>query len=135
MKGLLRQRRRGPSHNLQKELDQRASELAEARKHLAEALEQQTATNEILGAIVASPTNIQAVLEAITESACRVCEGYDSALYLREGERLRARTHYGPISMVGDGPIERDWVTGRAFVDREPVHVHDLQDATTDFPE
>jgi signal transduction histidine kinase len=102
---------------------------------LRESLEQQTATSEILGAIVASPTNIQAVLGAITESACRVCEGYDSALYLREGERLRARTHYGPISMVGDGPIERDWVTGRAFVDREPVHVHDLQDAATDFPE
>jgi signal transduction histidine kinase len=37
--------------------------------------------------------------------------------------------------MVGDGPIERDWVTGRAFVDREPVHVHDLQHASTDFPE
>jgi two-component system, NtrC family, sensor kinase len=84
-------------------------------RELAEAREQQTATGEILGAIVASPTNIQAVLEAITESACRVCEAYDSALYLREGERLRARTHYGPISMVGDGPIERDWVTGRAL--------------------
>src|SRR3989442_5540132 len=67
MKGLLRQRRRGPSPNLQKELDQRTSELAEARKHLAEALDQQTARNEILGAIVASPSNIQAGLEAIQD--------------------------------------------------------------------
>ncbi len=104
-------------------------------RELSDALEQQTATSEILGVIAASPTNIQPVLEAIAESACRLCEAYDSAIFLCEGERLRARAHHGPISILGGGPIGRGWVTGRAFVDREPVHVHDLQGAAGEFPD
>ena len=104
-------------------------------RELSEALEQQTATSEILGVIAASPTNIQPVLEAIAESACRLCEAYDSAIFLCEGERLRIRADHGPISTLGEGPIERGWVTGRAFVDRQPVHVHDLQDAADEFPD
>src|SRR5262249_16903563 len=63
----------------------------------SEALEQQTATNEILGVIAASPTNIQPVLQAVAESACRLCEAYDSVIFLCEGERLRVRAHHGPI--------------------------------------
>jgi GAF domain-containing protein/DNA-binding response OmpR family regulator len=128
-------RHRSPVADLQKQLDGRTRELAETQKHLAEALEQQTATSEILGVIAASPTNIQPVLEAIAESACRLCEAYDSAIFLCEGERLRARAHHGPISILGGGPIGRGWVTGRAFVDREPVHVHDLQGAAGEFPD
>jgi GAF domain-containing protein/DNA-binding response OmpR family regulator len=104
-------------------------------RELSEALEQQTATSEILGVIAASPTNIQPVLEAIAESASRLCEAYDSAIFLCEGERLRVRAHHGPISILGEGPIERGWVTGRAFVDREPVHVHDLRGAADEFPD
>ena len=121
--------------NPQKQLDQRTRELAEAQKSLAEAQEQQTATSEILDVIAASPTNIQPVLQAIAESACRLCEAYDSAIFLCEGARLRVRAHHGPISVLGGGPIERGWVTGRAFVDREAVHVHDLQSAVDEFPD
>src|SRR5260370_26741318 len=106
-----------------------------ARATSARRLEQQTATSEILGVIAASPTNIQPVLEAIAENACRLCEAYDSVIFLREGERLRGRAHHGPISTLGEGPIERGWVTGRAFVDREPGHVHDLQGAADEFPD
>src|SRR6516162_3735773 len=109
----------------------------EARtRELAEALEQQTATSEILGLIAASPTNIQPVLQAVAESACRICEAYDSVIRLCEGELLRVRAHHGPIPVdfVGS-PIGRGWVTGRAFVDREPVHVRDLQAAADEFPD
>src|SRR5262249_16352903 len=111
------------------------NELRRRTDDLTEALEQQTATSEILGVIAASPTNIQPVLEAIAENACRLCDAYDSAIFLREGERLRGRAHHGPISVVGEGQIDRGWVTGRAFVDREPVHVHDLQGAADEFPD
>jgi len=109
----------------------------EARtRELAEALEQQTATSEILGLIAASPTNIQPVLQAVAESACRICEAYDSVIRLCEGELLRVRAHHGPIPVdFGGSPIGRGWVTGRAFVDREPVHVHDLQAAADEFPD
>jgi two-component system NtrC family sensor kinase len=110
-------------------------EVQARTRDLSEALEQQTATSEVLGVIAASPTNIQPVLETIAENACRLCEAYDSVIFLREGERLRGRAHYGPISILGEGPIERGWVTGRAFVDREPVHVHDLQGAADEFPD
>jgi signal transduction histidine kinase len=102
---------------------------------LRESLEQQTVTSEILGVIAASPTNIQPVLEAIAESSCRLCEAYDSVIFLREGERLCGRAHHGPISIRGEGPIDRGWVTGRAFVDRESVHVHDLRAAADEFPD
>jgi GAF domain-containing protein len=102
---------------------------------LRESLEQQTVTSEILGVIAASPTNIEPVLEAIAESSCRLCEAYDSVIFLREGERLCGRAHHGPISMRGEGPIDRGWVTGRAFVDRAPVHVHDLRAAAAEFPD
>src|SRR5215469_6624770 len=109
----------------------------EARtRELADALEQQTATSEILGLIAASPTNIQPVLQAVAESACRICEAYDSVIRLCEGELLRVRAHHGPIPVdVVGSPIGRGWVTGRAFVDRKPVHVHDLQAAADEFPD
>jgi two-component system NtrC family sensor kinase len=111
------------------------NELRQRTTDLSEALEQQTATSEILGVIAASPTNIRPVLQAIAENACRLCEAYDSVIYLREGDRLRGRAHHGAISILGDGPIDRGWVTGRAFVDREPVHVQDLRDAADQFPD
>src|SRR5262249_55724316 len=64
----------------------RLFEEVQARTHeLTESLEQQTATSEILGVIAASPTNIQPVLETIAENACRLCEAYDSVIFLCEG--------------------------------------------------
>src|SRR5215471_3020642 len=63
-------RHRGPTAaDLQKQLDQRTRELAEAQKHLAEALEQQTATAEILRIISTSPTELPSVLEVVARSA------------------------------------------------------------------
>jgi GAF domain-containing protein len=132
----LEEKLKARARELENKLDTSNRELNDARQHLAEALEQQTATSEILAVIAASPTNIQPVLQAVAESACRLCEAYDSVIRLCEGERLRVRAHHGPIPVdfVGS-PIGRGWVTGRAFVDREPVHVHDLQAATDEFPD
>src|SRR5262249_25264710 len=73
------------------------NELRQRTDDLSESLEQQTATSEILGVIAASPTNIQPVLQAVAKSACRLCEAYDSVIFLCEGERLRVRAHHGPI--------------------------------------
>src|SRR5262249_10745895 len=60
-------------------------------------LEHQTATSEVLGIISRSPTDIQPVLDAIVESAARVCGIDDVLLRLRDRDAMVQRAHFGPI--------------------------------------
>ena len=75
-------------------------EIQERNAELREALEHQTATSEVLGIISRSPTDVQPVLDAIVESAARVCGIDDVVLRLREGNNLVSRAHFGPIPTV-----------------------------------
>ena len=107
-------------------------------KELKESLEQQTATSEILGVIASSPTDVQPVLNTIAENAARVCGSYDAVIRLVEGNILRLAAHYGPVEphFGLEQPIARGSLNGRAVVDRQTIHVHDLAtEMETEFPE
>ncbi|HSE00915.1 MAG TPA: GAF domain-containing protein, partial [Burkholderiales bacterium] len=75
-------------------------EIQERNAELREALEHQTATSEVLGIISRSPTEVQPVLDAIVESAARVCRIDDVLLRLREGNKFVMRAHFGPIPVL-----------------------------------
>ena len=113
-------------------------ELEERNRQITEALEQQTATSEILRVIASSPTNIQPVLDVVAENAARLCDAHDAIIHRLDGDRLREAVHYGPISRTADAtqtPLNRDSVAGRAVVDRAVVHVQDMQaESETEFP-
>ena len=82
-------------------------EIQERNAELREALEHQTATGEVLGIISRSPTDVQPVLDAIVESAARICGIDDVYLRLREEDVMVSRAHYGstPIRRV-EVPID-----------------------------
>jgi signal transduction histidine kinase len=117
------------------------NELQTRNRDLTEALEQQTATSEILRIISSSPTNLQPVLDAVAENAARLCDAEDGVLFRLDGGVLRQAAGKGPIPKFGVGneeglAVNRGSVTGRAVVDRQAVHVRDLAEADeTEFPE
>ena len=106
-------------------------------RDLSEALEQQTATSEILGVIASSPTDIQPVLNVVAENAAHLCDALDAAIYRIDGERVQPVAHYGPVPLgQAHRPLARSLPTGRAILDRQTLHIHDLVAVQeTEFPD
>ena len=90
----------------------------------------------MLNVISRSPSQLQPVLETIVNTAGRLFEAYDVAVFLRDEEALTVAAHQGTIQIINASwPITRDWVSGRAVADREPVHIADLQTLGQEFPD
>jgi two-component system, NtrC family, sensor kinase len=102
-------------------------EVQAKTRDLSEALTYQTGSSNILRVIASSPTDVKPVLKAIVESACELCEADDALATLKDGENLVFQAQHGSIPVVWERmPINRQWASGRAVIDRKPVHVHDL---------
>ena len=90
-----------------RESNERDARIEVLTKELSEAREQQTATSAILRVIAATRTDIQPVLNAVAESAARLCNAYDATIYLRRGDRLAVGAHHGPIPISAAVAISR----------------------------
>jgi GAF domain-containing protein len=109
-------------------------ELEARNADLGEALEQQTATSEILRVISRSPTDVQPVFDAIVKGAVRLCEAAFATVNRFDGRLTTLGAHYNlspeelEVVQTRVFPFRptRDTVSGRALLDRATVHIHDI---------
>src|SRR4029077_18924677 len=107
-------------------------EIQERNAELREALEHQTATAEVLGIISRSPTDVQPVLDAIVESAARVCGIEYLTLRLREGSMIVPRAHFGSMP-TARAEVSINQPHFRWMIEHGTLHVPDVR-AQNDFP-
>jgi signal transduction histidine kinase len=124
--------------NLEQKVEDRTRELTEA-------LEQQTATSEILKVISSSPTDLRPVLDTVVRAASRACRAPDVLLLRMDGRVMRGAAATGPftahVASVAGGlealvvPVDRLSVSGRAASERQTLHILDLAAASeAEFP-
>jgi len=99
-----------------------------------EALEQQTATGEILRVISSSPTDVQPVFDVIVERAVRLCRARFGRVYRYDGDTIHMVAGYG-LGAAGLGVVHRvfprpasaDTIVGRVILTRRPALIRDIE--------
>jgi two-component system, NtrC family, sensor kinase len=119
---------------------------------LSEALEQQTATSDVLQVISSSPGELQPVFDVLLANATRLCKASYAILWLREGDEFRVGAFYGAlppayterwrqgtlVHLDPEAPSVRatktrqqvqaaDFAKSRAYVERDPLAVDGVE--------
>jgi len=110
------------------------TDLRRRERDLTEALEQQTATSEILRVISRSPTDTQPVFDMIAQSAARLCDAEFCHVFGFDGELIHFKAHHG-LDAEGIDAIVRAYpkapwrgsAAGRAILTRAIAHVADVE--------
>ena len=125
------------------------TELEQRNAQLTSALDQQTATAEVLRVIASAPTDLERVLDAIVETAARLCEAPSGTLIqFRERDgRLAPRARFGPararrerdgldFETVDGVPTELTSAAGRAYLEGRTLHIRDFAEAVqSEYPD
>jgi GAF domain-containing protein len=119
------------AHSRVRDLEKR---LAESMEREAEALQQQTATSEILRVISGSPTEVEPVFQAIVQRATSLCKATFATLHRFDGHLVTFEAHRGMTETEIKGahrifprPADRETAVGRAILDRRITHIHDIR--------
>ena len=103
-------------------------ELQERNRDLTEAWSSRRRRAKFCGVIASSPTDIQPVLDVVAENAARLCDANDAQIRRVDGDVLRA----GGVTWIDAAlpmsrPMSRELVRRPALVDRQTIHIHDIQ--------
>src|SRR5215467_13210712 len=127
-------RLRASNTDLEEQLKASRRELAEAREHLAEALEQQLATSEVLQVISSFPGDLEPVFQSMLENATRICDAQFGNLYLCEGDAFRIVAMHGAAPAYAEArkhnPLVRpppDSALGRVAITKQLAHIADIK--------
>src|SRR3979411_2989802 len=121
---------------LQGKLDESRAQLEARNSAYSERIAYQAAANDVLKVMSASPGDPQPVFDLIVERARDLCGGYGATVYQFDGTLI----HWGAATGVSDDPSARQvvkamypmgpthaWPAGRAIIDRQIIHISDLE--------
>ena len=110
------------------------NELRQRTADLSEALDQQTATSEVLKVISSSPSDLRPVFQSMLENSVRICEAKFGQMFLCEGDKVRAVAYFNvPAALVQwdeeSGAFQPSPEGGlmRAIRTRNIIHIDDFK--------
>ena len=110
-------------------------------RELSEALEQQTATSEVLKVISSSPSDLRPVFQSMLENSVRICEAKFGQMFLCEGDNVRIVAHLGVPAALVEWDAQRDTFRpaaegglARAIRTKNIIHIADFMSEQPSIP-